>query len=672
MNGTVHRAPVGYLGALFIFWGFTTGRPVLGLILAAVAEGGHLVKKKWELTRDDFVRISDISSVVMLAALGIIYFTSDRWQVMRQFVIWLPVIHLPLLIAQVYSTADRIVIGTRLGLRKGKEPHVHRPFNITWVYAALILFAAAAVNNRSAWFLPGAALFIVWGLAAYRGRRYPLAAWTAAVAATLCLAVCSAIAIDRAYLYTQDRIMEYYSLWLVRLYADPFKASTAIGDVSDLKLSGRILMRVRPEWGKRAPFYLTDGVYDTYTATSWYNREGTTRLVPIEQGDRWELHEGPATGYSAISVTAWLPRRKGAVAIPRGSYALTRLNVTGLMETAYGATLVEEGPELLDYTAFYLPDRPFGAPPGPRDIAVPSEELAGLDATLDAVGAARHDAADIAAALERYFFLHFTYTLEGRTYGLPRAPITEFLLADRRGHCEHFATAMALLLRRAGIPARYVTGFVADEWDPFEEAYVVRERHGHAWVTAWIGDRWVDLDPTPSGWLAEESLLGGPLERISDMLGYLRLRYEQIRRIKDERLNRALVSVVAILASWLVYRVYSRRKQRRESLSDAWTPRSAVVSHGADSPFHAVAPVLGALGIARRADESYRRWVERIREVFASRGEATPPFIDDALDDLLLLHERYRFDPKGVDDTVRRRLFDGTAAWLARYRMPAP
>ncbi len=670
MSTPVYRTPIGYLGALFLFWGFSAERPVLGALLAVIAEGSNLVTRKWELTRDDFIRISDLSSLIMLASLGLIYFTHERWQVMRQFVIWLPVIHLPLLIAQRYSTADRIVIGTRLGRRKEKEPHVHRPFNITWPYAALILFAAAAANNRAVWFFPMSALFIVWGLAVYRGRRYRLAAWSAAVAAVVLLALLGAIALNRAYFYAQERIMEYYSLWLARLYADPFKANTAIGDVSALKLSGRILLRVRPEFGRNAPFYLADGVFDTYTATSWYTHDKTTRFVPIEESGEWSLYTPPSREVSAVSITAWLPRGKGAIALPRGTHAISRLNVAGLRETVYGAALVDEGPELVDYTAFYRSGYPFGAPPGPRDLMVHPEELPGLDATLENIGPLSADPVRIASAIEQYLVFNFRYLLPEKRYHVPRAPITEFLLTTRAGHCEYFATAMTLLLRRAGVPARYVTGFVADEWDAFEQAYVVRERHGHAWVTAWIGNRWVDFDPTPPGWLTEEALSARLFEPIADFFNYLRLRYEQIRRVKNEELNQALVLLVVLLSSWLLYRIYAQRKRRHASRTESISPRRVVAPPGADSPFPLVARVIEQIGVTRRSDESYRRWIGRIRAVFTARGK-TPPamLLDPMLETLIALHERYRFDPKGSDDSVRRRLFEGVAAWLDRYQL---
>jgi len=670
MISTVHQTPPGYLGVLFLLWGFTIERPVLGLVLAAIAEGNILVKHKWELTRDDFVRISDISSLVMLAALGIIYFTHERWQVMRQFVVWLPVIHLPLLIAQRYSTADRIIIGTRLGRRKGKDPYTHRPFNITWVYAVIILFAAAAANNRAVWFFPATFLVGAWGLFTCRGRRYRTVAWVAAVSAVLFLSSLGAIALNRAYLYVQDRMIAYYSLWLTRLYADPFKASTAIGDVTALKPSGRILLRVVPEFGQNAPFYLVDGIYDTYTATSWYNREKKSRLIPIEENNSWRLYDPPKHEMAALSVTAWLPRRKGVIALPRGTHTIGNLNVGGLAETSHGAVFVEEGPELIQYTAFYQPGISFGDPPGPRDLAVPPEEEAALDATLEMIGAFP-DAVSLAAAIERHFFFSFRYALFGAKEGTSRSPVAEFLLTTRKGHCEYFATAMVLLLRRVGVPARYVTGFVVDEWNPFEEAYVVRERHGHAWVTAWIGEQWVDFDPTPPGWLTEEALAAGWFERIGDFFNYLRLRYEQIRRVKNEKLNRAFVAVVALLAAWLTYRIYARRKRRVEK----WPAPSVqrfVPRQGIDSPFFAVVPILAAYGIERFPHESLRAWITRLRAIHYSRGETPQPLFDSVLDDLLALHERYRFDPRGLGTDDRQHLFAGTAVWIERYRQLLP
>lgn len=61
-------------------------------------------------------------------------------------------------------------------------------------------------------------------------------------------------------------------------------------------------------------------------------------------------------------------------------------------------------------------------------------------------------------------------------------PLSTFLLKNRSGHCEYFATATTLLLREVGIPARYAIGFSVSEFSPLENQFIVRGRDSHAWT----------------------------------------------------------------------------------------------------------------------------------------------------------------------------------------------
>ncbi len=106
---------------------------------------------------------------------------------------------------------------------------------------------------------------------------------------------------------------------------------------------------------------------------------------------------------------------------------------------------------------------------------------------------------DRAAALERWFQQEFTYTL-----ALPKnareATLEHFLLIRRAGHCEYFSTAMAMLLRTQGIPAREVNGFLGGSWSEFGSYLAVTQNQAHAWVEVWFpGYGWVPFDPTPAG-----------------------------------------------------------------------------------------------------------------------------------------------------------------------------
>ncbi len=82
-------------------------------------------------------------------------------------------------------------------------------------------------------------------------------------------------------------------------------------------------------------------------------------------------------------------------------------------------------------------------------------------------------------------------------------PVEDFLFNRKTGHCEYFATALALMLRAVDVPARLMNGFKGGEVN-YRGQIEVQQRHAHAWVEAWEGNgRWIVLDPTPASARAE-------------------------------------------------------------------------------------------------------------------------------------------------------------------------
>jgi transglutaminase-like putative cysteine protease len=112
---------------------------------------------------------------------------------------------------------------------------------------------------------------------------------------------------------------------------------------------------------------------------------------------------------------------------------------------------------------------------------------------------------DRAAALERYLQTSFGYTLQLPSSNV-RDPLANFLFVRKRGHCEFFASAMAVMLRTIGIPSRVVTGFQTGEFNDLSGQYMVRASDAHAWVEAYFPDYgWVSFDPTPASAVNSES-----------------------------------------------------------------------------------------------------------------------------------------------------------------------
>jgi len=106
---------------------------------------------------------------------------------------------------------------------------------------------------------------------------------------------------------------------------------------------------------------------------------------------------------------------------------------------------------------------------------------------------------DKALALEAYLRTHFGYSLDlPRT--TPRDPLAYFLFVRKEGHCEYFASSMAVMLRTLGIPSRLITGFRTGEFNDLTGQYVVRASNAHSWVEAYFpGQGWISFDPTPGG-----------------------------------------------------------------------------------------------------------------------------------------------------------------------------
>ena len=109
---------------------------------------------------------------------------------------------------------------------------------------------------------------------------------------------------------------------------------------------------------------------------------------------------------------------------------------------------------------------------------------------------------DQASSIERFLATSYGYTLQLGSRN-PKDPLAYFLFERKAGHCEYFASSMAVLLRSIGIPSRVVNGFRTGEFNDVTTQYIVRARNAHSWVEAYFpGSGWVSFDPTPAEQLA--------------------------------------------------------------------------------------------------------------------------------------------------------------------------
>jgi len=130
---------------------------------------------------------------------------------------------------------------------------------------------------------------------------------------------------------------------------------------------------------------------------------------------------------------------------------------------------------------------------------------------------------DKTIALENYLRSRYTYTLN--LTGKPGDdPLAHFLFETHAGHCEYFASAMAIMLRTLGIPTREVNGFLPGEYNDLAEDYIVRSSDAHSWVEVYFpGTGWMTFDPTPPG--AESA--GGFFSRLGQYMDWFELSWNE-------------------------------------------------------------------------------------------------------------------------------------------------
>jgi protein-glutamine gamma-glutamyltransferase len=202
---------------------------------------------------------------------------------------------------------------------------------------------------------------------------------------------------------------------------------------------------------------------------------------------------------------------------------------------------------------------------------------------------------DKLVALERWLETELGYTLDQRAPPPGQEPLDFFLFDRKLGHCEYFASALAIMGRVVGVPTRSVNGFLGGEWNEYDDYVAVRAGDAHSWVEAYFpGHGWVTFDPTPA---AESSGLGGggdgPLDRLRRLTDTLRFKW--FKWVIEYDLGRQLALFKRL--GGLVRGGASKLVKQRTDAIKAW-----LVEHRAAlaAAVAAVGLVVAALALRRR------------------------------------------------------------------------
>ena len=263
--------------------------------------------------------------------------------------------------------------------------------------------------------------------------------------------------------------------------------------------------------------------------------------------------------------------------------------------------------------------------------------------------------------VSEYFRENFRYSIYQGESEDRATPIERFLEVTRQGHCEYFASATVLLLRAAGIPARYATGYSVQEWSDLEQAYIIRQRHAHAWARYYLNGNWHDLDTTPGQWAEIESEQSSIFEPLSDLLSWLRFGFDRWR--SGERNSPVSAWWLLILAPLVIYVGWRLRfsKRRRASIKDTSGGPDPSQSLGADSAIRRIEQHFREQALERKSSESLLEWIKRLER------EGLGPDASQALRAVVSIHYRCRFDPSPVAPVARDKLQNDVTTWLSTY-----
>jgi hypothetical protein len=649
------------LAAACALWGAQTGQWLIAAAAAAALEAPRVLPLRWNIEQAHFNRLSDFCSVLIVAVAVYLYFTFGNPRALLLLFQWLPVLLLPLALAQAWSTLPRIDVSAFVWTMRKDPARERYALNLGYPCFAVWGFGASAANARGPAFYAGLVALASWALWAARPRRFPLAAWLAPLALAAGAGYGVQQGLQHAQAWLEDAVLEWIDAGGSR--ADPYRSRTDLGHIGELKHDDAIVLRVRIEGGIRPPLLLHRASYNSYSGTTWSARDAPLEPRLPDGPSRWVLGKGAAPSVR-VEVFDRSPRGNPVLSLPRGTVEVRGLEALSLKRNGLGTVQAESLPGFFSYAAWVDSAAATDDAPREDDLRVPKNEEVLLARLAEDLGLPGLSTGEAVAAVEAYFARGFAYSTYQPSGTRERPALADFLLRTRAGHCEYFATATALLLRAAGVPARYATGFSAQEYSRLENAYVVRVRHAHSWVKAYVNGGWRDVDTTPAVWASvEHDAASSWWSPLADMWSWARFRLSQIGAgAHDEAAMSALWTGVALLlAAWFGWRLYRQRRLirigERGQRGNTTEPRAT----GSDSEFFLVERALARIGLPRAPGETVMEWLARIGPGLPE-GMREPELIE-----LASLHYRHRFDPSGLAPADRERLRASAQRWLALY-----
>ncbi|AFY39071.1 transglutaminase domain-containing protein [[Leptolyngbya] sp. PCC 7376] len=651
------------LGLAMIFWGWHNGQQIFFAIPMAITyEAHHLIRTRWNFSDVDIRRAASVATVALIGIYTFIAVTGSWLQALSIFFQWLPLTVFPIVLLQTYSDSKKINFRSLLLFVKfdPKIAKKKRNFDVIYPFFVVCILCASGRTEHGLSFyfaLLFISLFPLWQL---RSNRFKLVPWLCAMVIAANLGFVSQLGIRAAHKYTEQQAIS----WLSKFYqgeADPFQQNTSLGEIGAIKQSNAIAFRVKSPNNETVPRLLREAAYNKYQGGLWITTENEFQAAnSADDETTWQWQQTPEQ-HDSIIITDQTIKDKAIAKLPSGSFRLQNFPAETAEYNQYGVVRLESEKKNLQYQVDFNADQNFDVAPIPDDLDVPNSEAETLDQIIQDNNLKSENSTKSLSNLEGFFLKDFSYTLNLTGDGDRPTPLASFLLDQKQGHCEYFATATTLLLREMGIPARYAVGYSVHDFSELEQQYIVRDRHAHAWTLVYVDGQWQNFDTTPSNWADIEDQEAKGFTLVGDFFswGWLQIKTIFGSIFTPENIQRWWWVILPIL----LLRLWFSTSGDKESLGRKILQRrkknqsSTLVK----SKFKAIEEIFNQLGFPRSSSQPLKEWLQELRQ-----NQVTAEMATD-LDEILRWYYRDRFDPQGLDPNDIQSLDNAIKKWLKRW-----
>ena len=331
----------------------------------------------------------------------------------------------------------------------------------------------------------------------------------------------------------------------------------SLGSVAKAQIEGRTKVALRIE-SENSPGYMRANVFDRYESPDWINSSPMREVRPVYWNDATGVQRFPLEALSELKrpdaqlseLVVWPDADGGRDIFTQLDTAFVELEHASMSADLHD-TAHSDGRRTGAQYRLYVDNAKRGAPM-PAEmledyLKVPDSIGPEIRDTAEEIFADAHSSDAKALKVVQYFVEHYAYEI-GIQVPRGEEPLNYFVREQAAAHCEYFASASVMLLRLGGVPARYVTGFLAMERNSVGGYWIARSRDAHAWVEMWDGKQWVIVEATPTAGVPHQGMVTES-DHASDAW---KLRWQQWREgLMSGQAYRWVVGQIQSFLEWL-------------------------------------------------------------------------------------------------------------------------